>query len=221
MRPTRLIAYLGAVTAALALAAPSAPAAAAQGGASTPAVTVTAENSGGANQPSTVKIALTAHAEKSSAADTSCRPEDPALRCWGSLVLRLPDAGGFSVSSFTLHRVAVGSTSCGDTGDEGGCGDVALAAAVLGQPTEAQVNGIATVSDPGSLQARGVSPGSVVQLKMTLTDNGTAPFADTVQIVVNAFTAGMDKPQLLDTGVQRVQHVLIHFEGQQADTPAG
>ena len=204
------VARLGVLAAATALGLSFATSASAQGGLSTPGVTVTAENPGTSAQGSTIQIALTAHSERSGVPDPSCRPEDPTLRCWGSLVLRVPSEGGFSVTGFEVHRVALEEIGCG------GCGDVQVAGPDSGQPLQAQVNGVATVTDPGSLQDMGVSVGTMVQLKFTLTDAGRARYADTVSLVVNEFEPGPDKPLLFDTGPQTVQQVQVHLEG--ADT---
>ena len=210
-----LVRSLGGLAAAsaLGLSFSFAPAASAQGGLSTPGLTVTAVNPGTSDRGSSLQIALTAHTEKSSVSDPSCRPEDQTLRCWGSLVLRVPNEGGFSVTGFQLHRVAVGDISCGDEGGSEGCGDESVGAATGEQPLQAQVNGVAFVTNPGSLANEGISVGTEVQLKMTLTDYGGAPYEDAIDLVVNAFQPGSNKPQLFDTGEQTVQQVQIHSEG--------
>lgn len=205
-----LVRSIGGVAIAVTLGLSFAPAASAQSGLSTPGVTVTAVNPGSTGTGSTMKLTLTAHTERSTVPDPSCRPEDLTLRCWGSLVLRVPDEGGFSVTGFQVHRVAVGDISCGD--ENGGCGDVAAVASGSQQPLKAQVNGVALVTDPGSLASEGVAAGTEVQLKMTLTDNGTGQGEDTIDLVVNAFQSGSDKPQLFET-VATIQQVQIHLHG--------
>lgn len=86
----------------------------------------------------------------------------------------------------------------------------AVTADEQGQPLQAQVNGIAFVTDPGST---GVAVGTKVQLLMTLTDNGAAQYGDQIDIVVNRFVEGSNKPLLYDTGEQTIQQVTIHQEG--------
>lgn len=215
------VARSGVLMGALAFVIPFNPAAFAQGGQSTPGVTVTAQNPG--TYGDGLRITLTAHAEQSTVQNPDCRPQSATITCWGSLVLRIPDAGGMSVSGFQVHRVAVGDTGCGDE-ESGGCegGDMAaMAAEPPGYPVEAQVNGVAVLTDPGTLTyppgtpqaGQPVAPGTTVQLKMTLTDNGTAQYRDQVDVQVNLFVSGSVKPLLYDTGAQTVQQVQIHFEG--------
>lgn len=219
---TSWAARLGVLAAAGALVAGFAPDAFAQGGQSTPGVTVTATNPGVTNPgtppgASTMKLTLTAHTEKSTVTSPSCRPEDMTLDCQGSLVLRIPAFGGFSVTGFQVHRVAVGAITCG--GDEGDCGDgegmtATLPAAVTaGEAVQAQVNGLATVVDPGDSN---LAPGDVVQLKITLTDNGPAQYRDGADVLINQFTSGSNKPYVYDTGPQLIQQVAIHWLGGEA-----
>lgn len=204
------------------------PSAVAASGTSTPGVIITAVNPGTGHAGGDLKISLTAHTEKSSAAAPSCRPQDSTLDCWGSLVLRVPDAGGLSVSGLEVHRVAVGDISCGDdeSGDcggedggscddqsGGGCEDgVHAAVAVATGAVQAQVNGVAVLMNPGST---GLPVGSKVQLKITLTDNGTAKYIDEVDVQINKFVSGSAKPMLYESGPQIVQQVQIHTLGGQ------
>lgn len=203
------------------------PSAAAADGGSTPGVIVTAVNPGTSHVGSDLKITLTAHTEKSSAASPSCRPQDSTLVCWGSLVLRVPDAGGLSVSGLEVHRVAVGDVSCGDDesgdcgGEDGGscddqggsCEDGAHTAAALApSAVEAQVNGVGVLTNPGTT---GLPVGAKVQLKITLTDNGTAKYADQIDLQINEFVTGSAKPLLYQSGPQTVQQVQIHTLGGQ------
>lgn len=207
-------ARFGVLLGALAVVIPFGPAAFAQGGLSTPGVTVTAQNPG-THGDDGMRITLTAHAEQSTVPNPDCRPQVGTLRCWGSLVLRIPDAGGMSVSDFQVHQVAVGDISCGDEGS-GGCEDdmAALAADPPGYPVKAEVNGVAVLTDPGTLTYQGqqVPPGTKVQLKITLTDKGTAQYVDQVDVQVNLFVSGSPKPLLWDTRTQTVQQVQIHFD---------
>ncbi len=196
-----------AVSALTAVAVVSAPAALAQdpGGQSTPGVTVTAQNPGTSALGSTLRITLTAHTDKSAVPDPSCRPQDATLRCTASLVLAIPAAGGLSVTGFQVHRVAVGTTSCGD--DNCG-GDMAVAQAT---GTEATVRGVAVLANPGTT---GLPPGSTVQVFVDLTDNGTAQYADQARVRVRPFTEGQDKPGWsYDSGWQTIQQVRIHELG--------
>lgn len=216
-----------------------APGALAQGGQSTPGVSVTAQNPGTA-PGSDLRITLTAHSERSTAESPSCRPQDANLRCWGDLVLRIPDAGGLTLSGLQVHRVAVavGDISCGDEGDEGdSCdghegGDMAATAAgnPAQYPIKAQVNGVSVLTRPGEAlcwlfdsqgqpQVQEPCPvGTQVQVKITLTDNGPAQYADEADVVVNQFVPGNTKPLIYDTGTQAIQQVQIHWLG---GPPAG
>ncbi len=185
--------------------------ASAQGGLSSPGVVVTAVNPGTSRSGSSLRISLTAHTERSAATSPSCRPQEPTIRCWGSLVLRVPDEGGFSVTGLEVHRVAVGDISCGDD-EGGGCTDAEAASpgADPDPPQQAEVNGVAFVTDPGTT---GVDPGTKVQLLMTLTDFGTAQYQDQIDVVVNRFVTGSPKPLLFDTGPQTIQQVAVHTLG--------
>lgn len=220
MNPRRLapLAAGGALAAALAvvpIAAFTSPAAAA--GDSTPGVTVTAMNPAGSRQGSDMQLSLTAHTGPSTVPDPSCRPQDMTLECWGSLVLRLPKFGDLSVGDFQVHRVAVGNISCGDMGgEEDGCGDhemLAEAAPGTGEPVLAQVNGVGFVKWSGNT---GLAVGTKLQLKFTLTDNGSANYVDQVVVQVNRFVEGPDKPLLYQSGPETVCQVQIHYD---VDTP--
>jgi hypothetical protein len=211
----------GVLFGALAVVVSFGPAAFAAGGLSTPGVTVTAQNPGTSSAGSDLRITLTAHTEKSTVPNPDCRPGSATLTCWGSLVLRIPDAGGMSVTGFQVHRVAVGDIGCVDEGS-GGCeNDMAATAEPPPYPVQAQVNGVAVLTDPGTLTyppgtpqaGEPVPPGTAVQLKITLTDNGTAQYQDQADVQVNLFVTGSVKPLLYDTGPQPVQQAQIHFEG--------
>jgi hypothetical protein len=202
----RLIALLSVVPLALAFAPPASGA----DGESTPGVTVTAVNPGTSPAGSDLKITLTAHSEKSVVENPSCRPQDATLDCWGSLVLRIPKSGGLTVSGLEVHRVALGETGCGD---EGGCDHEDLATTAAGattEPVEAQVNGVGVLTRPGDT---GAEPGTKVQLKIALTDNGTAPYADQIDVQINSFVPGSEKPPLYTATAQTVQQVQIHYLG--------
>lgn len=194
--------------------AASAPAAAA-GGLSTPGVTVVAVNPGTRVGANDLAFALTAHSALAPITDpASCRPQDRSLRCWGSLTLRVPDLGGLKISEFEVHRVVVGDTSCADEGGEDeGCGDRAIDATTTGQAVEAQVNGVAVVTDPGS---SGYPAGTPVQVKVALIDNGPALYGDQAEVVVNEFVPGPVKPLIYDSGVQTVEQVQIHARAKTA-----
>lgn len=194
----------------LVIAVPAQPAAAAEA-ASTPGATVTAVNPAAATRHGNLHIALDAHAENSSVDHPSCRPQDATLRCWGSLVLRIPEAGGFSVSGFQVHRVAVGDVSCGDDHDDG-CGDhEATTSSTTGivPPVQAVVNGVAVVRDPGTTGQR---RGSMVQLKIRLVDESEALDADLVDVQVSKFVPGQVKPELYRSGPRTIQQVRIHAD---------
>ncbi|HET9081003.1 MAG TPA: hypothetical protein VFO01_10885 [Trebonia sp.] len=203
-------ARLGVPLAAVAVVVGGSQTALAAGGQTTPGVTVTAQNPGTSAQGSDLRITLTAHSEATTQASPSCRPQDASIQCWGSLVLRIPAFGDLTLSGLQVHRVAVGGTSCG--GDEGGdsCGDMAAALRPDGSyPVDAQVNGLSVLTSPGN---SGLPAGTQVQVKIALTDNGTAQYADTVDVQVNQFAQGMTKPLIYDTGPQTVQQVQIHYE---------
>ena len=212
----------GALFAAIALVVAFVPAAFAQSGQSTPGVIVTAENPGTSSRGSDLQISLTAHSELSTVPNPSCRPQDLTLRCNGSLFLRVPERGGMTVTHLQVHRVAVGDISCGDDeggdcGDEGGgcedggsCegGDVAILAIPSREfPVQAQVNGVAVLTKPGDT---GLPVGTPVQVKITLTDNGTAQYADLADVQVNQFVPGPVKPLIYESGPQVIQQVQIH-----------
>jgi hypothetical protein len=198
------------LAAALLVAAPTAPATAAHG-TSTSGTIVTAVNPAAALRQGDAHVVLTAHAEKGALDDASCRPQDSTLDCWGSLVLRIPDAGGLSVSDFEVHRVAVGDVGCGDEGDDGCDGHETATSSMIGDltPVQAVVNGVAVLRDPGST---GEPRGSAVQLKIHLTDNGEALYADQIDVQVNKFVPGPVKPELYRTGPQTIQQVRIHLD---------
>ncbi len=201
----RLVALLAAVPLAAAFAAPASAA-----GDSTPDVTVTAMNPAGSRAGGDLTLALTAHTERSTVANPSCRPEDLTLQCWGSLVLRIPEYGDLGVGNFQVHRVAVGDISCGgdEGGEDGGCGDHGMeAAAVAGGPVQAQVNGVGFVKWPGNT---GLPVGAKLQLKFTLTDNGAAAYHDQLVVQVNRFVEGPDKPLLYESAPEIIRQVQIH-----------
>lgn len=189
----------------------------AAGGSSTPGLVVTAQNPGGADRPSDLRITLTAHSDASSVVDPSCRPKDANLECWGSLLLRMPSFGGMTLQGIEVHRVSLGGSGGHDggggcEGDDGdGCGDDheggMTATASTDQPVTAVVNGLASVVAPGD---SGLAAGTSVQVKMSLVDNGTAQYADTIAITINR-SVGKDAWQLVyATGPQTIQQVRIH-----------
>ncbi len=200
------------------------------GGQSTPGVIVMALNPGTA-PGSDLRLTLVAHSARSTVPNPDCRPAaegrpPPALRCWGTLVLQAPDAGGLTVRGFLeVHKVAVGETSCGDDqgsdcdGDggcqEGGCDSGGMAAAAgsaeSAEPVHAQVNGIATVINPGSTT---MTAGQTVQVHITLYDNGTARYQD--QVFVQVRPQGPQQntiPWAYQAGPEAIQQVDIHYPG--------
>lgn len=201
-----LVALLGVLPMVVASAAPAYAA-----GESTPAVTVTAVNPASAKLGSDLDLTLTAHTGPSTAEDPSCRPQDMTLECWGSLVLRIPKFGDLALSSFEVHRVAVGDISCGghDGGEDDGCGDheTSVTALVAGEPVRAQVNGVARVAWPGNT---GLPVGTKVQVQFTFTDNGPRQYGDQVVFAVNLFVEGPDKPLLYRSGIETIKQVQIH-----------
>jgi hypothetical protein len=201
-----LVALL-AVAGAVSVAAP----AYAASGASTPGVTVTATNPAGPKEGSDLKLSLTAHTDPSTVTDPSCRPQDKTLECSGSLVLRIPALGDLAVGDFVVHRLAVGDIACGDEGgEEDGCGDHAMSVTtpVVPEPVLVQVNGVGVVKWPGNT---GLTVGTKLQLKFTLTDNGRAKYQDSVVVEVRLFVEGSDKPLLYRSPLETIQQVQIHY----------
>lgn len=185
------------------------PAAYAAGGLSTPGATVIAMNLGGPWAQNPMSLLLMAHAQASTVANPSCRPEDKNIDCWGWLMLRLPQFGGMSVTGLQVHRVAVGNVACGDGG---GCGDAsatptgAIVPAAGGTGVQAQVNGLGRLVSPGSSK---LPTGTQVQVKITLTDNGHTPYRDVADVQVNQFISDSSKPLIYDSGPQTIQQVVL------------
>ena len=115
------------------------------------------------------------------------------------------------MSDFEVHRVAVGGVGCGGEGDDGCGGHETTMSSTLGgpSPVQAVVNGVAVLRDPGST---GEPRGAAVQLKIHLTDNGEALYADEIDVEVNKFVPGPVKPELYRTGLQTIQQVRIHLD---------
>jgi hypothetical protein len=195
---------VGCLVAAVALVLSLTPGASAQEGGSTPGAVVTAVNGGRSPLGTDLRLSLTAQAEPSTVTDPSCRPQDLNLRCWGSLYLRIPDLGAMTMKRFEVHRVAVGDIGCGGCGDHEGT----MSAVVSAFPVQAQVNGLAVVTKPGS---SGLAKGDEVQVKITLWDNGTARYDDAAQVVVNKFVPGSIKPPIFDSGEVTIQQVLVYL----------
>lgn len=178
------------------------------GGNSTPGGSVMALNPPG-RPGAGIHMMLNAHSQWSTVESPSCRPQDANIRCWGTLLLEIPGAGGLSVRDFEVHRVAVGDTGCDGCGSHDDGHDVSPTATVgVSQPVQAMVNGVAVLRDPGILD---VPAGTTVQLKIRLTDNGDAVHADQVQIQINELAHGDDRPELYRTEPQTIQQVRIHL----------
>lgn len=241
-RSARLGALLAAFFLALAFApsafARSGPGTDESGGQSTPGITITAQNPGTSPLGSPLRLTLTAHSERKAVPNPDCRPATatrpaPTLRCWGSLLLRVPSqspvAGGLVVVGFQeVHKVAVGETSCGDDqggdcdGDEGGSceeggceGGAPTTAATLRTGFEAEtayVNGLATVVLPGRTT---LQVGQVVQVHITLYDNSNVgQYQDQVLVQVRPKGPMQDSiPWTYQSGLQTIQQVRIHYEG--------
>ncbi len=173
------------------------------GGATTPGLIVTAQNPGGPNRPSDLRITMTAHSELSTVADPSCRPQDTTIACWGSLVLRIPAVGGMEMRGFQVHRVALVT---GD-GQGGGTEHMGVLASMT-TPLKAQVNGISTVVASGS---SGLAVGTEVQVKMTLVDRGAGQYSDTISISISTPLGHGGWQQVHVTGTQTIQQVQIHL----------
>ncbi len=197
------VAVLLAVTS---MAAGTVAAAAAEQGTSTPGAIITAQNPGTSPAGSDLRITLTAHSAAGSGTDLSCRPQDQTLRCWASLVLDVPEAGGLRLTGFQAHRVAIGVGECSGCG-----GDVvpASANATVG-PSEAVVNGLATVQRPGSTD---LATGATVQVKIALVDEGAARYRDQVDVAVYRYVEGSVKPLVYDSQWQVVEQVAIKVRG--------
>lgn len=221
---------LGALFGALALLTAFAPAAfAAQGaggegsegsgGQSTSGLIVTANNPGTSAAGRDMRLTLTAHSEKSATTSPDCRSAEggrpgPTLRCWGTLVLSVPSEGGLTVTGFQeVHKVAIGESSCGDE-ESGGCGDeAAVAASGPGAYDEdqAQVNGIAVVTNPGDT---GMQAGMSVQVHITLYDNSAGQYQDEALVQVRPKGPNQNSIDwVYQSGQQPIQQVQIHFLG--------
>lgn len=178
-------------------------------GASTAGVMVVATNPPGSGVGSGLELTLVARTEADTLSYPSCRPQDSSMRCWGALVLRVPDYGDLAVGDFEVHRVAVGDISCDDSTD-GGCGDHSGEAAALAakEPVLAQVNGTGVVKWPGN---SGLPVGTKLQLKFTFTDNGPAAYGDLAVLQISLFTQGPNKPVLYTSPPEPVQQVRIQY----------
>ncbi len=187
-------------------------------GVSTPGATVVVENPGTHGGASDLRIGLSASSERSTATNPTCGSGSQGLRCSGSLTLTVPERGGMTVTSFQVHRVAVGNISCG--GDhEDGCDAsetqlVATEAGGLGA-VRAQVNGRGLLSVPGDT---GLAAGTPVQVKIALVDNGPGQYRDVVDLRVNLFVEGSKKPLIYESGSQLVEQVEV-FETTGTSSP--
>ena len=180
-------------------------------GESSAGVIVKATNPATSQLGSDLDLSLTAHTAASPVEDPSCRPQDANIECWGSLLLRIPKFGDLSVGRFEVHRVAVGDIGCGDEGDDGCGDDAATLAPTTTLPVLAQVNGIAFVKWPGNT---GLPVGTKLQVKLTLTDNGTVPYGDQVIVEVRRFVEGPDKPLLYRSGPEIIRQVQIRWTSE-------
>lgn len=177
-------------------------------GGSTAGVTVKAVNPATSRAGSDLDLSLTAHTASSTVGEPSCRPQDATIECWGSLLLRIPKFGDLSVGGFEVHRVAVGDVGCGDEEGEDDCsGDAAALPATTAAPVQAQVNGAAYVKWPGNT---GLKVGTKLQIKLSLSDMGTAPYVDQVIVEVRLFVDGPEKPLLYRSGPEVIRQVQIH-----------
>ena len=199
----RALAVLASATlSAVVIAAPVAAA-----GDSTPGVNIKAMNPAVSRLGSDLELSLTAHSELSTVTDPSCRPQDATIECWGSLMMRIPSFGDLAVGDFDVHRVAVGDISCGDEGGHDDCGDHdAGISTESAEPLRAQVNGVAFVKWPGNT---GLAVGTKLQVKLTFTDNGSAPYVDVVVVQVNLFVEGPTKPLLYLSQPETIRQVQI------------
>ena len=187
-------------------------------GASTPGATVIVENPGTHSGASDLRVGLTASSEQSTATNPTCGSGSQGLRCSGSLTLTVPERGGMTVTSFQVHRVAVGNISCsGD--DEDGCdsseAQPAATEAVSLEAVRAQVNGRGALSVPGDT---GLAVGTAVQVKIALIDNGPAQYEDVADVQVNLFVEGSKKPLIYESGSQLVEQVDV-FETTGTSSP--
>lgn len=192
----------------------------AAGGLSTPGVTVIVENPGTYSGGSDLLIGLTASSEQRAVPNASCRPADHTLRCSGSLMLVVPERGGMTVTSFEVHRVAVGNTSCGGEEEDSCTGSKAHATAtetVSSQAVRAQVNGHGVLSVPGDT---GFAAGTAVQVKMAFVDNGSAQYEDVADVQVNLFVEGSKKPLIYESGPQIVEQVDVFVTSSLPLVPA-
>jgi len=197
-------------------------------GESTQGVTVRAVNPTNQAGSDGLAITLVAHSERNAGEDgTSCRPQDQNMECFGALRLTVPEMGGMKISHFVVHRIAIvgpghGGGGGGDHGDEHGdehsdghtdghgeeTSSLTAKAEPNAEPTRIQVNGIAVIRNPGS---SGFDRGTIVQVKLTLIDNGKSRYGDQVEVTVNEFVEGPVKPLIYQSGPVTVQQVQLHM----------
>lgn len=162
------------------------------GGVSTPGVVVTAQDPATSPLSGGLRLTLVAGTAPSDVADPSCRPQDENLRCHGTLVLRIADAGGLRLADFEVHMVRVDATA--------------------GPGVQVAVHGLAVLTDPGDT---GLAAGAQVQVFVDLVDNGPAQYGDTARVRVRPFVEGPDKPPwTYESGVRVVQQVQVHLTGE-------
>lgn len=224
--------------AAVPLALSYAPAAFAAEGQSTPGISVKVINGSGQGTQSPVTIRLAAQSERGIDSDLgSCRPKDADMKCWGSLRVRVSEMGGLVIGNFEVHRVALvgdgsghGGGHEGETGEEPtdghtdghtdshasghgsghGSGHSGEESTVAEGGQRIAVSGVAVVKRPGT---SGLTRGTVVQVKIMLTDNGKARYGDTVDVTINRFVEGPSKPLIYQSGPVTVQQVRLHTFG--------
>ena len=179
-------------------------------GVSTPGATVIVENPGTYSGASDLRIGLTASSARSILGNATCGSGGQGLPCSGSLMLTVPARGGMTVTSFQIHRVAVGNTGCGKDScdDSGGGQEVAQPAATepLGPgAVRAQVNGVGVLSVPGDT---GLAVGTKVQVHIALIDNGPTMYEDVADVQVNLYIEG-SMPLIYESGPQVVEQVEV------------
>lgn len=182
-------------------------------GISTSGATVIAENPGVHGAASDLRIGLTASSGQAAPGST-CGRGGQGLNCSGSLTLTVPERGGMTVTSFQVHRIAVGDTSCSDDGeDDCGSGEEgqkvaqpAASEALAPGAVRAQVNGLGVLSAPGDT---GLPTGTQVQVHVTLIDNGPTLYGDVADVQVNQYVEGSTKPLIYESGIQMVEQVQV------------
>lgn len=189
------------------------PLASAAEGETTPGLTVSAMAQAKHAGDSPISLHLNVRSEQVMLDEAgSCRPKDANLKCWGSLRLRVADMGGMLIGSFEVHRIALvgegegghGEDHGDDHGDDHNHAIAPMAKAAAEGSQRIAVSGVGVIKRPGT---SGFARGTLVQVKIMLTDNGSSRNGDTVDVTVNEFVEGPSKPLIYQSGAVNAQQV--------------